>query len=181
MIISNHGTGLDPGGAAEAAIPALPAQAPEGRVKLEATMTKIYNRRKRITPRPIGARLFKIRNYFGYSQIQMAKQLELSRGGYGNNEKGKSLIDLNTAVTVRNKLGVSLEWLLFDNGPMFLPKEEEKKTAAPEHKIDREAGVMLKLMNQIPFIRHAVIGFFQKFQVDNEETIRKIQETEKNG
>ncbi len=144
-------------------------------------MTRIYRRRKKANPRTIGTKLFNVRSRFGYTQVQMADQLDLSRTAYGNNEKGHSLIDLNTAIALRNKLGISLEWLLFDNGPMFLPKEEEKKTTPPELKIDRETGAMLKMMNQIPFVRNSVIGLFQKFQVDNEETIRKIKEAEKNG
>ncbi len=142
-------------------------------------MARFYRQRKRIKSEPIGSRLQKIRNHFGYTQGQMAAQLELSRTSYSKNEKGVHLIDITTAVYLHNKMDISLEWLLFNKGPMFKAGKGQEQAAAKGPGTDPETGGMLKMMERIPFIRHAVIGFFQKFTLENDDLIRKFEETEK--
>ncbi len=109
----------------------------------------------------------------------MATQLELSRSSYSKNEKGTHLINLTTAVHLHNKLNISLEWLNFNQGPMFMSGGDQAQAAAKAHETDPELGGMIKLIKRIPFIRHAVIGFYQKFTLENDELIRKFEETEK--
>ncbi len=136
--------------------------------------------RNRINPRPVGARLRNVRVHFRLTQEQMAEHLQICRTAYRNNELGNSNLDLTSVVHLRNKLGLSMEWLLFNNGPMLIPKA----TGADPGQVpvtDPDTGGMVKLMNRIPFVRHAVMGFFRKFQFENGEVIRKFLETESGG
>ncbi len=143
-------------------------------------MAKTFIQRKRIDPRPFGAQLLKVRKHFGLTQEKMAQHMEISRTAYRNNEKGVHLLELSSAVHLRNKLGVSLEWLVSDTGPMLMPKGADAK-AVLALGADVEANGMIKLMGRIPFVRNAVIAFYQKFLVENDGVIRKSLENQSAG
>jgi transcriptional regulator with XRE-family HTH domain len=143
---------------------------------------KKYRQRKRLNPGPIAARLRKVRGHFGYRQYEMADLLGITRTAYGKNERGNHVIDLGSIASIHDKLGVSAEWLLFNQGPMFWKSDKWQKkikegslgTLSFEDELDE----MTALMKQIPFLGYAIMGYYQKFKVENDDLIRQFLEKE---
>ncbi|MGD2090722.1 MAG: helix-turn-helix transcriptional regulator [Candidatus Aminicenantes bacterium] len=143
---------------------------------------KKYRQRKRLNPGPIAARLRKVRGHFGYRQYEMADLLGITRTAYGKNERGNHVIDLGSIASLHDKLGVSAEWLLFNQGPMFWRwaggqkkiREGSQKAVSFEEALDE----MTILMNQIPFVRYTIMGYYLKFKIENEHLIHQFLEKE---
>ena len=139
---------------------------------------RTYRKRKRLNAGPVEARLRRIRGYFGYRQYEMADFLGISRAAYGKNERGIHMIDLISIIAIHDKLGVSLEWLLFNRGPMFWKTVGDKKQKRTElqttDSFTGELDQMIAEMKGIPLLRHAVMGFYQKFRIENDQVIRQF-------
>jgi len=131
--------------------------------------------RKLIDARPIAARLRRIRNHYGYRQDEMAESLGISKGAYGKNERGEHLLDTNSLARVHERLGICVDWLLFDHGPMFWKAEEKKREIKrdiqEETEFSSEIEEMIDLMKRFPFLRHAVMGYYQKFKLENKNLL----------
>jgi hypothetical protein len=84
--------------------------------------------------------------------------------------------------TLSNDLKVSLDWLIANKGKMFveegLPPEDKKELK----NLNNEIKELLYVMRHLPLVRYEVMGFYQKFKLDNQEYItpllKKIPGTE---
>ena len=79
-------------------------------------------------------------------------------------------------------MAVNIEWLLFNRDAMSW-KEPGNRQGVHEDipgelPFFAEATEMVDLMKRIPFLRHAVLGFFQRFKIENERLIRRFLEKE---
>lgn len=136
---------------------------------------KRRNRTNLLSRAPIAGRLRLVRKHFGFSQDQMAKYLGCSRETFGKNERGYYMLTIDTVAALYAKLGVSMEWLLFNHGSMLRNSEKTKS----ELKLETQAGMsfpdelneMISMMKNIPFLRYAVMGYYQKFKLENKHTI----------
>ena len=141
-----------------------------------------YRQRKLLNPGPIAARLRKIRNHFGYRQYEMADFLGITRSAYGKNERGYHVIDLGSIASIHDKLGVSAEWLLFNRGPMFWRWEQSQKKIKEKSQetvsFAEELEEMITQMKYIPLLRYAIMGYYQKFKIENDDLIRQFLENE---
>ena len=139
---------------------------------------RTYRKRKHVNAGPVGSRLRRIRGYFGYRQYEMADFLGISRAAYGKNERGIHMIDLISLIAIHEKLGVSLEWLLFNRGPMFWKTVDDQNQTRPQLQMadsfTDELDQMMAEMKGIPLLRHAVMGFYQKFRIENDQVIRQF-------
>lgn len=141
-------------------------------------------RKKFLNAKPIVGRLRKIRRYFGYSQQKMADILGIVKETYGKNERGYHLLQLESLVEIHEKLGVSVEWLLFNREPVFW--KADKKIKGIELKgakqgdvlVSTELEEMIDLLTRIPLLRYAVLGYYQKLKLENQQLIGEILEKE---
>ena len=145
--------------------------------------------RERINARPIGSRLREVRKYFGFSQGKMAGILGITRDTLSKNERGYNSVQVDTLHALHESLGVSVEWLLFNRGAMFwdagMTKDSNQGGKAEGITFSTELDEMIDLMKRVPFLRHAVMGYFQKFKIENnhliDSTLEKAEETGNTG
>jgi len=80
---------------------------------------------KKIKWPQIASRLEKIRQHFGYKGSQIAKLMGISPITYNRNVQGLQLPTTWSIMALHDRLGVSLEWFLFEKGPMLWKQVEE--------------------------------------------------------
>ena len=143
---------------------------------------RYIRRRELINAAPIGRRLKEVRKYFGYKQGKMAELLGITMDAYGKNERGTHLVQTDSLHAVHEKLGVSMEWLLFNRGSMFwnadIMKKGKKGGKREEILFSSEVDEMIDLMKRVPFLRYAVMGYYQKFKIENKHLVTEILEKE---
>lgn len=133
----------------------------------------------------IGQRLGKLRKHLGYSQDKMAALIGIKKVTYGKNERGLHIPDTFTLIALSNRLGVSVDWLLFNRGSMFWKDPQEKsaekektKKKVSEDLFTREVEEMIDLMKRVPLLHHSVMMHYQQFKIDHKELIREVLEKE---
>jgi len=82
--------------------------------------------------REVGKRLKKIRLELKYSKKQMAQRLGVNLNSYYKNENGTSFPWLYSLYRLHKDIGISMDWLIFDYGPMYLKEKEPGKPAKEE-------------------------------------------------
>ncbi len=122
----------------------------------------------------IGRRMRKIRKALGYTQEQMVSNFNIGRANYSRIEKGEVHPGALILNTLRIKFNVSLDWLITNNGKMFL-RDREKHD--PGLKIDfgqstEEIKELLGYMEKVPMVKHAILGFFLEYKMKNREIIQ---------
>lgn len=138
----------------------------------------ITQKKNRLNAKTVGARLRKIRDYFGYTQEQMAALTGILKSTYEKNERGNHLIQTDNLATIHEQMGVSAEWLLFGRAPVFW--NEDKKRKDMEFKdenredapVSGELAEMIEVVKGVPFLRHAVLGHFQKLKLENQHLLK---------
>ncbi|MCP5050416.1 MAG: helix-turn-helix transcriptional regulator [bacterium] len=87
----------------------------------------------------IGKRLLKIRKQLGYSRYEMGVRLGIGEAAYGKNETGINFPGLKSLRILQQTLNISLDWLLFEKGPMnYQTKIEEAKMVEKQEQIKNE-------------------------------------------
>jgi transcriptional regulator with XRE-family HTH domain len=117
----------------------------------------------------IGQRMRKLRKTLGYTQEQIVENFNIGRANYSRIEKGEVHPGALILSTLQNKFNVSLDWLICNNGKMFLRERDE---SAPETIADfgpahAEVREMLHYMEMSPMVRHALLGFFLEYKQKN--------------
>ncbi|MCU0288330.1 MAG: hypothetical protein MUF15_18295 [Acidobacteria bacterium] len=101
----------------------------------------------------------------------MAEVVRIQESTYKRNEKGSHLLNMNSLDQLHDELGISAEWLLFENGPVYWKdiraKEDEGKEAGHLKKdlFMEEMEEMVKMLKQVPMIRHSVMGHYQDCKI----------------
>jgi transcriptional regulator with XRE-family HTH domain len=126
----------------------------------------------------IGMRLREIRKALGYTQVKMVSFFEIGRANYSRIEKGvifPSPIILNTLCS---KFHVSLDWLIANEGEMFIPDEHkpDEMKIFKSLKYTREVSDLLFHMKAIPLVRHAILSFFLEYKQKHQGIIEEILE-----
>lgn len=80
----------------------------------------------------MGARLRALRQERGLSLRALAEVVELTAGGIGSVETGRTLPSVATAEALARGLGVSPGWLAYGEGPQVLPRAPRKGADPPK-------------------------------------------------
>lgn len=88
----------------------------------------------------IARRLIAVREHQGLSQVAMAGAINVAKNTLNGYEKGTRTLTLETAKRIRDRFGVSIDWLL--NGDVGQPGHELAAKLGPKPKIaaDDEKG-----------------------------------------
>jgi transcriptional regulator with XRE-family HTH domain len=73
----------------------------------------------------IGARLKLLRSKLNYKQDEMAGRIGVSLGGYKKYEVGQRLPSLPAQHRLSKEFDLSMDWLLFNKGPMYCRDKNE--------------------------------------------------------
>ncbi|MCP5108961.1 MAG: helix-turn-helix transcriptional regulator [bacterium] len=157
--------------------------------------------------RAVGLKLKVLREQWRYERKKMADYLGITRVGYSNNEKGVSFPGIKTLFLLAEEHDISMDWLIFNKGPMNFKEKEKMKTMENELAKEREVVGKLRVekerlekeleaknavmdmtpemkelmeyMKQIPFLYHEVLAGFQEFKWEKKELIEAAMEKER--
>ncbi len=131
---------------------------------------------KKELKRDIGQRMRKIRKALAYTQEQMVSHFDIGRANYSRIEKGEVHPGATILNTLRTHFNVSLDWLITNNGKMFLKDRDENNE---ETKIDfgqssREVRELLDYMQKVPMVKHAMLSYFLEYKLRNRKIIDEV-------
>ncbi|MDQ1351440.1 MAG: Helix-turn-helix protein [Acidobacteriota bacterium] len=115
-----------------------------------------------------GHRLEVLRKSHDYSRQEMASRLGVSRSNLYKNEIGFYFPRLDTLVRLHDDFDLSLDWLLFDSGPMHT--KDKQSALAMENRskgmVSESPDVMelLTAMEQDQVLRHELLAYFYKYK-----------------
>ncbi len=124
----------------------------------------------------IGIRMRKIRKTLGFTQNKMISYFEIGRANYSRIEKGEIFPGPMILNTLRTNFDISLDWLMTNNGEMFIPKTA-KKNLAELIDLSRHPEEMKALwlhMDKVPMVKYAVLSFYVDYIAKNKEYIDSI-------
>jgi transcriptional regulator with XRE-family HTH domain len=126
----------------------------------------------------IGMKMRKIRKALGYTQVQMVSFFDIGRANYSRIEKGEIFPTPTTLNTLCREFHVSLDWLIANEGEMFIPenKKQDTKKKRDSGKYNQEVSDLLSLIEKVPMVRHAILGFFLEYKQKNQRIIQEILE-----
>ncbi|MDQ1353032.1 MAG: Helix-turn-helix protein [Acidobacteriota bacterium] len=125
----------------------------------------------------VGHRLELARKSYGYGRSEMAQRLGIARSNLYRSEIGFSLPRMETLLRLKEIFDISLDWLLFDIGPMHLKERQAELASEKQTKalIDETPDVkeLLVSIEQDPVLRHELLTHFFKYKQDRQtkETI----------
>jgi len=150
---------------------------------------------KRDILRESGVRLRKVREQLGCTRPEMAARLGITANGYRKNENGECFPNTQSLFRLFSEYDVSMDWLLFDKGPMHRKEIErledlEKEKAEPERlkqqladckallqDLEQETAVLRQAapevkemvihMEQNPILYHELMLYFHRFAREN--------------
>lgn len=119
----------------------------------------------------IGARLREIRKRLNLTQDQFGAKFGLKRSAMGKHERGECSPTIKMLNTLAFQYNVSMDYLLCGRGQLFYKKDEADNE--PQLKLDKEMKEMVSLVNRLPLVRHTIMGYFQRFKIENRDLIAK--------
>jgi transcriptional regulator with XRE-family HTH domain len=133
---------------------------------------------KKELKKEIGQRMRQIRKALGYTQEQMVSYFEIGRANYSRIEKGEVHPGATILNTLRTRFNVSLDWLITNNGKMFLRDRDKKNDRV---KIDfgqstEEVLELLSYMGKVPMVKHAILSYFLEYKLKNRKIIREVMD-----
>jgi transcriptional regulator with XRE-family HTH domain len=108
----------------------------------------------------------------------MAAHCEVTESGYTKNERGNHLPQLDTLENLVKKFDASMDWLLFNKGPLFYKEKKREENPPvqqkqPEEKFPGLEQVMpdvkelLDYMAKDPLLKYEILVFFYKYKKEN--------------
>ena len=128
----------------------------------------------------VGKRLKDVRRVLDISQKDFAAGIDVSGSYLSEIESGKTKPGYNLILAVARKFNVSPNWLLLEQGEMFIGKDS--MAAISENDFGDQAERVKELLlylKKSPLVQSTVLGFVSKFLYENEESIRKDIEKNK--
>jgi len=118
----------------------------------------------------IGDRLKKLREHLKYSREEMSAHFSLTKSGYDRNERGETFPSGDMLIRLAKNFGVSMDWLLFDRGPMYYPEEQKsRETLQALQDAIPEVKELLEYMGRDPLLRYEMLIHFYKYKKEQEK------------
>jgi transcriptional regulator with XRE-family HTH domain len=121
----------------------------------------------------MGQKLRQLRQNLKETRSQMADRLGIWRSTYIRNENGETPISYKTMISLVNRFGVSLDWMVLNKGPMYY-KEKEVKNEQPPNPLDSlnpDFKELIEHMERIPMLKHEMLLSFCKFKEDRKDLV----------
>ncbi len=95
----------------------------------------------------VAANLTDVRKHLNFSQAKMASYVGVNPSSYSKNENAQCLPSMSSLKRLSNSLNVSMDWLLFNRGSMFITK---KKASSPiEDPLKKYTAAIPKLIEML--------------------------------
>jgi transcriptional regulator with XRE-family HTH domain len=122
--------------------------------------------------RGYGRRLRELRKHLNMSQKEFGALFGLTRSGLGKHEREDSFLTSKMLQILADKYNVSMDYLLCNRGTLFYERGDFENGKG-KYIINDEVKELLSLMTRVPLVRHSVMGYFQRFKIENREIIEK--------
>jgi len=120
---------------------------------------------KRKLRKEIGARLAQLRETLNLPRTKISGMIGIDRASIQRYEEGQYFPEISTLVTLSGVLGISLDWLLVNRGPMYYNEKIAETEASESDKLvmREEYRDLLDNMEKYPVLRYEVLLQVQKF------------------
>ena len=135
----------------------------------------------------IARRLKQLRSQLNYSYQQMAAKLGVDHATYYRNENGETIPGLTSMYLLHKDFNISIDWLLFDTGSMYVKEKTVKTQEAKDEEtkfpvlegVAPEVRELLDCMEQDAVVRHEILLCFHKYKEkkDRQDKELDIEET----
>lgn len=134
--------------------------------------------RKAKLKKEIGTKIREIRKNLHYTQDKIVRSFDCGRANYSRIEKGEVFPNPTMLKVLREQYRVSLHWLICNEGQMMERQEEESipesipgiKSSAESKEIE-EIKELLFYLDNVPMVKHAILGFFLEYKGKNKKLI----------
>lgn len=120
----------------------------------------------------IGRRIKKIRTELNMTQEEFGALFGIKRSGISKYEYDECFPTREMVIVLVDKYNISMDWLLCNRGTMYYEKYDTP-LAHSGFDVDTETRDMLVLLTRSAMVRYAVMGFFQRFRLENLELLQK--------
>jgi transcriptional regulator with XRE-family HTH domain len=131
-------------------------------------------KRKVILKKEIGKRLREVRKDLGFTQDQMVDYFDCGRANYSRIEKGEVFPNPTMLEVLNLRFNVSLHWLVCNKGEMkqAQPEITQPEAGNPGEGVPSgEVRELVFFVENVPMIKHAVLGFFLEYMEENKKLI----------
>ncbi len=116
----------------------------------------------------IGRRLESFRKTLGITATELSQKLGMKVSSYYKNESGATLVRLASLNRLRRDYNLSVDWLYFGKGEMYLGRREAVESAVAEkpsrNGATSEVRELLDHMEKDVLLKHEVMAFFYKYK-----------------
>ena len=143
----------------------------------------------------IALRLRRIRSKHNLTVLEISKQLDMGPNAYRKYERAKNFLSRQSMILLVEKFGISLDWLLFNRGPMYYreiedalrenkerkeqekepkkqPEPQVKEPAVPEDAVivtAPEIKELLQFMEGNPLFKHQLLTHFYNYKKETKK------------
>jgi transcriptional regulator with XRE-family HTH domain len=124
----------------------------------------------------MGGRMRRIRKVLGFTQEKMVTFFDIGRANYSRIEKGEVWPSTCILHTLRTKFNISMDWLITNNGKMFI-QEEEKRLYDKNFNFgeySKEVNELFSYIENVPMVKHAILSYFLEYKVKNHGIIQRF-------
>ena len=122
----------------------------------------------------IGTKIRELRESLGLTQAQMVESFKIGRANYSRIEKGEIFPNAEILHTLKTEFNVSLDWLITGEGRMYPSKKRSLTKELGLAKCGREIDELIYHIAKVPMVKHAVLGHFLEYKMQNDELIQKL-------
>jgi DNA-binding XRE family transcriptional regulator len=125
----------------------------------------------------IASKLEQIRKTYRLSVTGMATKLNIHVTSCARHENCRSLPGIFTLYKLGNALNISLNWLILDKGPMYIPEKTEEKKALNDilsnQPLTDDVKELLDCMGKVPLLRYEILSQFHRFKEEHREIMER--------
>ncbi len=129
-----------------------------------------------------GKRLKEIRQLLNLTPLEMARKLGITVASYYKNEDGVTFPRMATLKMLQKDLDISMDWMLFEKGPMYYG--EKCKAVTEENKLPAivempEVKELLECMDKDPRFRHKMLLYLYDYKDERKNPEGKPEPAQK--
>lgn len=121
----------------------------------------------------VAQRFRKVRETLGLSPANMVGNLKTHRITYYKYESARTLPQFSILARLGKNLGISMDWLILNKGPMFYKeKDNENKAAAdPLAALPQDIKELVEHMQRIPMLKYETLLSFHHFKENHKDMV----------
>ena len=123
----------------------------------------------------VGSRFREIRHKLKLTQQQLGDKLGINGSAVAKYENGVSFPTGKMLDLLASQYNVSMDYLLCGRGTLFYEDKDTPDWSRSGNMVegDKELEELFSLVTSISWVRHAVVGYFQRFKLEHRHLIEK--------